>query len=60
MKQNDPFFIVPGAKAFLRDLPKAELHLIDGGHFLLEEHSEFVAGKIVVFLAKGQKRDAGK
>ena len=40
-------------------LPKAELHLIDGGHFLLEEHSEFVAGKITGSLAKGLKRDAG-
>jgi pimeloyl-ACP methyl ester carboxylesterase len=58
--QNDPFFIVPGAQAFLRDLPQAELHLIDGGHFLLEEHSELVAGKIIGFLAKGQKAEAGK
>jgi pimeloyl-ACP methyl ester carboxylesterase len=58
--QNDPFFTVPGAQAFLRDLPKAELHLIDGGHFLLEEHSEFVASKIIGFLVKGQKTEAGK
>jgi pimeloyl-ACP methyl ester carboxylesterase len=58
--QNDPFFIVPGAQAFLRDLPKAELHLIDGGHFLLEEHSELVAGKIIGFLGRGQKAEAGK
>ncbi|HTZ84593.1 MAG TPA: alpha/beta hydrolase, partial [Candidatus Acidoferrales bacterium] len=58
--QNDPFFIVPGAKAFLRDLPKAELNLIDGGHFLLEEHSELVASKIIGFLGKGKKTEAGK
>jgi pimeloyl-ACP methyl ester carboxylesterase len=58
--QNDPFFIVPGAEAFLRDLPKAELHLIDGGHFLLEEHSELVASKIIGFLGKGKKTEAGK
>jgi pimeloyl-ACP methyl ester carboxylesterase len=58
--QNDPFFIVPGAKAFLRDLPKAELHLIDGGHFLLEEHSELVASKIIGFLGKGKKTEVGK
>jgi pimeloyl-ACP methyl ester carboxylesterase len=50
--QHDPFFTVPGAKAFLNDLPNAELHLIDGGHFLLEEYSEFVAGKIIQFLRK--------
>jgi hypothetical protein len=53
--QNDPFFIVPGAQAFVRDLPQAELHLINGGHFLLEEHSGLVAGKIIDFLGKGQK-----
>ncbi len=58
--QNDPFFIVPGAQAFLRDLPEAELHLIEGGHFLLEEHSELVADKIISFLAKGQKAEEGE
>lgn len=35
--QNDPFFMVPEAQAFLRALPQAELHLIGGGHFLLEK-----------------------
>ncbi len=58
--QNDPFFIVPGAQAFLRDLPKAELHLVEGGHFLLEEHSELVADEIISFLAKGQKAEEGE
>jgi pimeloyl-ACP methyl ester carboxylesterase len=58
--QNDPFFTVPGAQAFLRDLPEAELNLIDGGHFLLEEHGEFVARTIIAFLAKGQKTEAGR
>lgn len=58
--QNDPFFTVPGAKAFLNDLPKAELHLIDGGHFLLEEHSEFVAGKIIAFLGRGKRTEAAE
>jgi pimeloyl-ACP methyl ester carboxylesterase len=58
--QNDPFFTVPGAKAFLDDLPNAELHLIDGGHFLLEEHSEFVAGKIISFLGREQQTGVAK
>ena len=58
--RNDPFFIVPGAQAFLRDLPQAELHLIEGGHFLLEEYSELVAGKIIGFLERGQKSGAAK
>ncbi len=42
--QNDPFFTVAGAKAFQRDLPKAELHLLDAGHFALEEASDFHRG----------------
>ena len=35
--KNDPFFIPPGAEAFRRDLPDAEVHLIDTGHFALVE-----------------------
>jgi pimeloyl-ACP methyl ester carboxylesterase len=58
--ENDPFFTVPGAKAFLNDLPRAELHLIDGGHFLLEEQSEFVAGKIIDFLGKERQTEVTK
>lgn len=49
--KNDPFFTVDGAKAYLRDIPKAELHLIDTGHFALEDSCEFIAQKINAFLA---------
>ncbi len=44
--KNDPFFTVEGAKAYQRDLPKAELHLIDTGHFALEDSSDFIAERI--------------
>lgn len=47
--KNDPFFTVEGAKAYLRDIPKAELHLLDTGHFALEDSSEFIAQQIVKF-----------
>jgi pimeloyl-ACP methyl ester carboxylesterase len=47
--QNDPFFTVPGAQAFLRDLPKAELHLLNAGHFALEEAHEEIAAHIIRF-----------
>jgi len=50
--QNDPFFTVEGAKAFLRDNPEAELHLLDAGHFALEEHSGAIANYIKEFLGK--------
>jgi pimeloyl-ACP methyl ester carboxylesterase len=54
--QNDPFFTVDGAKAFLTDLPNAELHLLDAGHFALEEEGELIAERIREFLG----RAAGK
>ena len=50
--QNDPFFTIAGAKAYQRDLPEAELHLFDAGHFALEEHAEEIAALIKQFLAK--------
>jgi nuclear transport factor 2 (NTF2) superfamily protein/pimeloyl-ACP methyl ester carboxylesterase len=48
--KNDPFFTEAGARAFLRDLPKAEMHLLDTGHFALEEESSFIAAKMTDFL----------
>jgi pimeloyl-ACP methyl ester carboxylesterase len=38
-----------GAKAYLRDLPNAELHLIDTGHFALEDSCSFIAERITTF-----------
>jgi pimeloyl-ACP methyl ester carboxylesterase len=49
--KNDPFFTVPGAEAFLRDLPKAKLHLLEAGHFALEELHEEIAEHITHFFA---------
>lgn len=49
--KNDPFFTVAGAKAFLRDLPHAELELVDGSHFLLETHGAYAQHRIGRFLS---------
>jgi len=49
---NDPFFTVEGAKAYQRDIPKAELHLLDTGHFALEDSVDFVAERMREFLGK--------
>lgn len=49
---NDPFFTVEGAKAFLKDLPKAELHLLNTGHFALEDHANEIAALMIQFLGK--------
>jgi pimeloyl-ACP methyl ester carboxylesterase len=48
---NDPFFTVEGAKAYQRDIPRAELHLLDTGHFALEDSSEFIAERIRTFFS---------
>lgn len=48
--RNDPLFTVAGANAYKRDVPNAEVHLLDGGHFALEEHAETIAGLIKEFL----------
>jgi pimeloyl-ACP methyl ester carboxylesterase len=50
--KNDPFFTVEGAKAYQRDLPRAELILLDTGHFALEEEGDFIATRIMAFLTE--------
>jgi pimeloyl-ACP methyl ester carboxylesterase len=41
------------ARAYLRDLPKAELHLIEGaGHWLLETHFEQALPHVRDFLSR--------
>ena len=50
--KNDPFFTVEGAQAYRRDIPKAELHLINTGHFALEDFSCFIAERIRKFFGQ--------
>jgi pimeloyl-ACP methyl ester carboxylesterase len=47
---HDPFFLPAGAEAFRRDLPAAEVHFYDTGHFALETHVEEIAEEISRFL----------
>ena len=48
--KKDLKFNANGAKAYLRDVPKAELHLLDAGHFAAEEKTREIAKLIVEFL----------
>lgn len=48
---NDGYMPEPSARAYLRDIPKAELVLTDGGHWLLETHLEQVVPVIRRFLS---------
>jgi len=50
--KNDPFFIPPGAEAYKRDIPDAEVHFLDTGHFALETHHEAIASRIRKFLKR--------
>ncbi|GAA3240770.1 alpha/beta hydrolase [Actinocorallia longicatena] len=48
--RNDAFFPEAGARAYLRDLPEAELHVFDTGHFALETHLPEISTLIEEFL----------
>jgi pimeloyl-ACP methyl ester carboxylesterase len=53
--RNDPSFIAAGAEAFKRDLPEAEVHLLDAGHFALDEKNDEIANLILQFMAKQRR-----
>lgn len=53
--KNDPIFSYPGAEAFLKDVPTAEIHSLNTGHFALEEDGALIAQYIRDFLAKNVK-----
>jgi len=50
--RNDPFFSPAGAEAYLRDVPAAELHFFETGHFALETHAAEIAKLSIEFLAR--------
>lgn len=50
--EHDEIFGADGARAYLRDLPDAELHLLNAGHFALETHGDEIAALILEFLGR--------
>jgi pimeloyl-ACP methyl ester carboxylesterase len=50
--KHDPFFLPPGAEAFKRDIPHAEVRFFDTGHFALETHATEIAAVIAEFLGR--------
>lgn len=50
--KNDPIFGPKGAEAFRRDVPAAEIHLLDTGHFALEEDANVIADYIDDFAGR--------
>ncbi|MBZ5509363.1 MAG: alpha/beta hydrolase [Acidobacteriia bacterium] len=49
---KDPFFLPPGAEAFKRDNPNAEVRFFDTGHFAVETHHEEIVATINDFLGR--------
>ncbi len=50
--RHDPFFLPAGAEAFRRDVPDAEIHLLEAGHFALESQGPEIAAIIGDFLGR--------
>ncbi|WP_283193164.1 alpha/beta hydrolase [Rhizobium sp. AN80A] len=50
--RHDPAFIPAGAEAYKRDLPDAEVHFLDTGHFALETHAAEISQFIRSFLQR--------
>jgi pimeloyl-ACP methyl ester carboxylesterase len=56
--KNDPFFIPPGAQAFTRDVPDAEVVLLDTGHFALVEEVDTIAEHVDALLHRAYDESA--
>ena len=54
--KNDPFFLPPGAEAFKRDNPNAEVRFLDTGHFALETHGDEIGAAMLDFLDRKVKK----
>jgi len=50
--QNDIFFTREGGEAYLRDLPQAEMHRLDSGHFAVEDSLTTIAEGMIAFHQK--------
>jgi len=50
--QTDIFFTPEGGEAFLQDLPQAEMHRLQAGHFAVEDHLDYIAENMKRFHAE--------
>jgi pimeloyl-ACP methyl ester carboxylesterase len=55
--QDDVFFTAAGGEAYLRDLPKAEMHRLNAGHFAVEDNAEYIATNMKRFYEKNVKQN---
>jgi pimeloyl-ACP methyl ester carboxylesterase len=64
--QDDIFFTREGGDAYLADVPSAEMHRLDAGHFVVEDHLDYIATHVrrfysarVAGVKRGARRDRG-
>jgi pimeloyl-ACP methyl ester carboxylesterase len=50
--QNDIFFTREGGESYLMDLPKAEMHRLNSGHFAVEDCLRTIADEMMAFYEK--------
>lgn len=50
--QDDIFFTREGGEAYLKDLPHAEMHRLDSGHFAVEDHLDVIASTMKRFYSE--------
>ncbi len=50
--KHDPLFTVAGAMAFNREVPDAEIHLLNASHFALDEEAEIIGALIHRFMVR--------
>ncbi|QPD06038.1 MAG: Alpha/beta hydrolase [Candidatus Nitrospira kreftii] len=53
--KNDAIFVAAGAAPYKHDIPNAEIHLLNTGHFALETHGHEIAKLIREFLSRNLK-----
>ncbi|HEU6450931.1 MAG TPA: alpha/beta hydrolase [Gemmatimonadaceae bacterium] len=58
--QEDVFFTREGGEAYLADIPDAEMHRLDAGHFAVEDHLEYIAHHIRRFYDTRVATDASR
>jgi pimeloyl-ACP methyl ester carboxylesterase len=50
--RNDAHFVTAGALAYRADVPDAEIHFVDAGHFALETHAAEIGALMLDFLSR--------
>jgi pimeloyl-ACP methyl ester carboxylesterase len=56
--RNDPFFLPAGAEAYRRDVPDAEVYVLESGHFALEDRLPEVVPLVAAFVERAWARPA--